>query len=287
MTMQDPTMQSTIDRAARLIEAAHALVVVTGAGMGIDSGLPDFRGKNGFWNAYPALGRQGISFTDIATPEAFHANPRLAWGFYGHRLALYRKTQPHRGFQILKSWMDEALLGGAVFTSNVDGHFQKAGFGDELLAECHGSIHHLQCLDVCCGQIWPADDFMPDVDQESSLLRNDLPRCPHCGGLARPNIYMFDDQGWLAQRTKMQTRRLAQWLQSVERLLVIEIGAGTAIATARAFTHRMVFEYHAPVIRINPDEAAIYGDPRHVSLPLGALAAVEAMDAARRNKTMV
>ena len=63
--------------------------------MGVDSGLPDFRGEHGFWKAYPALGRAKISFDSIASPEAFEKNPRLAWGFYGHRLKLYRETVPH------------------------------------------------------------------------------------------------------------------------------------------------------------------------------------------------
>lgn len=280
----DSNMQATIERAARLVDAAHALMVVTGAGMGIDSGLPDFRGKNGFWNAYPALGRQDIRFTDIASLEAFYRNPRLAWGFYGHRLAMYRKTVPHHGFQILKGWMGEALLGGAVFTSNVDGHFQKAGFDDALLVECHGSIHRLQCLEACCAEIWTADDFRPEVDADSGLLCSDLPHCPHCGALARPNIYMFDDRSWLAHRTQVQIQRLGHWLQSAERMVVIEIGAGTAIATARTFTHQMAFEHRAPVIRINPDEAAIHGNPRHVSLPLGAMQALVAIEGARNSE---
>jgi len=278
--MNSQEVNESIRRAARLLAGAHALVLVAGAGMGIDSGLPDFRGREGFWQAYPALGRQRVGFADIASPEAFRSNPRLAWGFYGHRLALYRTTRPHAGFHILRRWMDESLLGGAVFTSNVDGQFQQAGFDSRLLVECHGSIHHLQCLDACGPEIWAADDFSPDVDADSGLLRGDLPRCPHCAALARPNVYMFDDFDWLDRRVREQRQRLEHWLRSVDRLLVIEIGAGTAIASARDFTHRMAFELGAPVIRINPREAAIHGSPRHVSLPMGALQALQAIDQA-------
>ena len=64
--------------------------------MGVDSGLPDFRGKEGFWKAYPALARANMCFTRIANPVSFTRNPELAWGFYGHRLNLYRDTVPHR-----------------------------------------------------------------------------------------------------------------------------------------------------------------------------------------------
>lgn len=276
--MHEPDHTPSLQRAAGLISDAYAILVVAGAGMGVDSGLPDFRGRNGFWNAYPALGRQRLDFTDIASPAAFNAVPGLAWGFYGHRLRTYRATPPHAGFGILRRWIDARPLGGAVFTSNVDGHFQKAGFDETLLLECHGSIHHLQCLTPCQPDIWSAQRFLPEVDIDNGLLRNEPPRCPHCGGLARPNVLMFDDPGWLPARTRAQARRLEHWLRGMERPVVIEIGAGTAVATARGFTHRMAFERRAPVIRINPDDAAIHGDPRHVSLPMTALEALRAID---------
>lgn len=90
----DPIIQ-----AAKLIASADALHITAGAGMGVDSGLPDFRGSKGFWDAYPSLANAGIDFQSIANPYAFEENPKLAWGFYGHRLALYRKTVPHDGFR--------------------------------------------------------------------------------------------------------------------------------------------------------------------------------------------
>jgi hypothetical protein len=71
--------------------------------MGIDSGLPDFRGADGFWKAYPALKQQNRNFKEIANPESFNTMPEIAWGFYGHRLQLYRNTIPHAGFHILKN----------------------------------------------------------------------------------------------------------------------------------------------------------------------------------------
>jgi hypothetical protein len=79
-------LQAGYAAAARLIDQADALVIAAGAGIGVDSGLPDFRGAEGFWRAYPALGRAGLRFEEIASPAAFRADPELAWGFYGHRL---------------------------------------------------------------------------------------------------------------------------------------------------------------------------------------------------------
>ena len=82
--------------------------------------------------ACPRLGRAGLAFEQIANPAAFARDPTLAWGFYGHRLALYRRTVPHAGFAMLQQ-IGAALRGGLfVFTSNVDGQFQKAGFDAQV-----------------------------------------------------------------------------------------------------------------------------------------------------------
>src|SRR5438093_10269086 len=88
--------------AAEAIRSAEALLIGAGAGMGVDSGLPDFRGDEGFWKAYPPFKKLGLSFVELANPNWFHSDPALAWGFYGHRRNLYRSTQPHQGFAILK-----------------------------------------------------------------------------------------------------------------------------------------------------------------------------------------
>lgn len=117
-----------VTQAAKLIASADTLLITAGAGMGVDSGLPDFRGTEGFWEAYPALARAGVEFQSIANPSAFWKNPKLAWGFCGHRLALYRDTVPHDGFRILKQIATRMPQGAFVVSSNVDGQFQKAGF---------------------------------------------------------------------------------------------------------------------------------------------------------------
>ena len=82
----------SLRRAAGLIRDADGLLITAGAGMGVDSGLPDFRGTEGFWRAYPALARAQLRFESVASLETFHTDPTLAWGFYGHRLSLYRRT---------------------------------------------------------------------------------------------------------------------------------------------------------------------------------------------------
>jgi NAD-dependent SIR2 family protein deacetylase len=262
-------------RAARLIDGSDGMLVTAGAGMGVDSGLPDFRGGQGFWGAYPALGRAKIPFESIASPQAFEDQPRLAWGFYGHRLNLYRTTLPHDGFRILVDIADQLPHGAFVFTSNVDGQFQKAGFRDGEICEVHGSIHHLQCMKGCAGDIWSAQGFNPVVDEERCHLTSALPACPHCGGLARPNILMFGDWGWLKFRERIQDANLRHWLARVKRPVVVELGAGVHIPTARMMGQSI----DAPMIRINKRDAQV-PRARDVSLALGALEGLRGIEAA-------
>lgn len=262
-------------RAAALLEQADALIIAAGAGMGVDSGLPDFRGQEGFWRAYPALRAAQIDFYDIASPSAFVSAPERAWGFYGHRLALYRKTVPHPGFELLRRWGERMTHGLSVFTSNVDGQFQLAGFDPAHIHECHGSIHHLQCLEPCCEAIWPADDFQPDVDEQHCRLRNPVPVCPHCGGLARPNVLMFDDWSWLDQRISDQASRQEAWLSQTRRPVVIELGAGTAIPSVRYFSQHVIHEFGGRLIRINPRESEV-PNRLDVGLTMGAAAGLAA-----------
>ena len=258
--------KADFQKCAELISSATGLLVTAGAGMGVDSGLPDFRGSAGFWKHYPALGKQGMEFTDIANPAAFRANPELAWGFYGHRLNLYREVVPHKGFEVLREIGGNMPDGMFVFTSNVDGQFQKAGFDPCKICEIHGSIHFLQCMENCNGDIWPADDFQPRVDNENCLLLSPLSRCKKCGGIARPNILMFDDWEWDDRRVAHQQREMGDWLERVARLVVVELGAGTAIPSVRMMGART----GAPMIRINPREPAV-SQPESIGLAMTAL----------------
>lgn len=259
-------------QAAETILATDALLIGAGAGMGVDSGLPDFRGPQGFWRAYPAF--RGQRFEEISNPVWFRKDPEQAWGFFGHRLNLYRATSPHAGFAILRRWGETRRHGYFVFTSNVDGHFQRAGFDADRIVECHGSIHYVQCADACSSDISPADTIALDVDETTIRARPPLPRCPRCGGLARPNILMFGDWGWNSRRTEAQERRYREWLAEVggSRLAVIELGAGLSVPTVR-------FECECAggrLIRVNPRDSV--APPHSIAISVGALQAIQEID---------
>ena len=263
--------------AARAIGGANAMIVTSGAGLGVDSGLPDFRGDRGFWKAYPMYERLGISFVGAANPVNFQDDPAFGWGFYGHRTHLYRSVEPHDGFRILARWIERFGMDSFIVTSNVDGQFQKAGFREERILEVHGSIHHLQCLSPCSGAIWPNREEIP-IDPDTMRARS-IPRCIRCGGTARPNVLMFGDFSWVADRTSLQEERFGIFLEENlgREAVVVELGAGTAIPTIRYMSERLGRRAGVTVVRINPREPWI--DEPHLSIAEGALAALRAIDA--------
>lgn len=266
-----------IEAAARIIREAEVFIITAGAGMGVDSGLPDFRGDRGFWQAYPPYARLGVSFVDCANPQHFERDPSFGWGFYGHRTNLYRDTVPHEGFHIIRRWIEGSRADYFVVTSNVDGQFQKAGYADNRMLEVHGSIHWLQCTKPCCYDIWKNDEILT-IDEQTMRSR-EVPRCRHCGEVSRPNILMFGDWSWLPDRTRNQEHHFDRFIEehADKRIAVIEMGAGSAIPTIRATSERIGWNLEkATVIRINPREPDIKAP--HISMPCGALEGLRNID---------
>lgn len=265
-----------IERAAKVIKEADAIFITAGLGIGFDSGLPNLRQGDGLWEAYPPAKELNLVFEDMMNPYWFDADPHLAWGFYGNMYKLYQQTQPHKGYEYLYKW---ALHKGIyfVFTSNVDGHFQKAGFDPNRIAECHGSIHHVQCSNNCKGEIWNASEIPIFLNKETHKAEDPLPACHYCGEPIRPNILMINDLTWNKRRVVTQGNQLHVWHRKVKdfgyKLAIIEIGAGTQIPTIRHESEGTAAVVGGTLIRINPNEPQV---PKgHISLPLKALEALE------------
>jgi len=263
-----------LERAKKAIEEAEYLLITAGAGMGVDSGLPDFRGVEGFWRAYPIAKRLGLNFQELANPRWFEENPKLAWAFYGHRLKLYRETKPHDGYykllEIAQNKKDYFIV-----TSNVDGHFEKAGFHEEKIDEIHGSIHYMQCLKPCSSDIWSAQKIEVTVDMDHFEAQEPLPYCKKCKAIARPNILMFGDWNWLEHREAKQREHLSTFLKQVgdSKLAIIEFGAGEAVPTIRNLSEIVANDLNATLIRVNPRD---YWAPLGaISLKMGAKEVIE------------
>ena len=276
--MPNDLTNRNIRKVAELIAKADALLITAGAGMGVDSGLPDFRGKDGFWRAYPVLKARGRTVEQMAQPAWFQDDPETAWAFYGHRQQLYRETRPHDGFRMLLDWGRAMPPGYFVVTSNVDGQFETAGFAAERLLAVHGSLFSYQCLTPCRQESWRDEAPALEIDLTTMRATGDLPRCPYCGGLARPNVLMFDDGAWVSKYRDAQRGRYRQWLTQARglKLVVVEIGAGKVVSKIRAFGEDVVARGLGSLVRINPE--ATEADEPAIPVRMGALEALTAID---------
>jgi NAD-dependent SIR2 family protein deacetylase len=193
-------------------------------------------------------------------------------------MGLYRRTQPHEGFAILRRWVDRMPRGGFVYTSNVDGHFHRAGFDPDRIVEVHGTIAAMQCLEYCGAGIFPSDPYEVAIDEATMRAVPPLPACPNCDGLARPNILMFGDSGWDSAHSDAQHRRLDAWLRELgrARTVIIELGAGTHVPTIRIMSEDCIDRPGSTLIRINSREPEV--PDGHLALAIGALAGLRAID---------
>ncbi|HXH05821.1 MAG TPA: NAD-dependent deacylase [Vicinamibacterales bacterium] len=160
--------------AGRLREAAR-LTVLTGAGVSAPSGVPTFRGADGLWRRHRP--------EDLATPAAFARDPRLVWEWYDWRRTRIVGCQPNAAHRVLAAW-SQRLPQFTLITQNVDGLHERAG--TRGVVRFHGTLWELRCARRCSTSppAW-ADDRVP--------LPELPPRCPWCGGLARPNVVWFGE----------------------------------------------------------------------------------------------
>ena len=224
----------------QLWQNADGIVILAGAGMSVDSGLPDFRGSTGLWT------KAKEDFITHATAKGFDNNPLVAWNFYISRILQYGTVQPHRGYTDLLTALQQHKKDYFVVTSNVDTHFQKAGYDPLKISEIHGSLSHVQCVKACCRDLYPMPQFTAEL-----VSVDDAPKCPKCGNLLRPNVMMFSDPYLIWTNIDKSAERYAHWSTPKFNLVGIELGAGLAIPSIRMFGE----ERTASLIRINPHES--------------------------------
>jgi NAD-dependent deacetylase len=166
----------SIAQIAKRLQSASRITILTGAGVSSASGVPTFRGKEGLWRSY--------SPQELATPEAFEANPQLVWEWYDWRRTLISKCYPNVTHQILARW-GKRFSDFTLITQNVDGLHEKAGSEDVI--RFHGSIWEVLCWNDCrkSPQRWIFDEVP---------LAYIPPSCPYCGGLIRPGVVWFGEE---------------------------------------------------------------------------------------------
>src|SRR5256714_9078080 len=159
-------VDESVSTLATLLRERQPCVVLTGAGISTESGIPDFRSPTGIWAQYDPM--------EYATIDAFRRDPVKVWEFYGLRLDTLAKAEPNAGHLALAELERRGLV-RAVVTQNIDGLHQRAGSREVI--EVHGSIRTARCL--ACGEQTPLDRAMP--------------RCPRCGEIMKPGVVMFGE----------------------------------------------------------------------------------------------
>lgn len=159
----------SLEEARGILAGARRVAVLTGAGISAESGVPTFRGPGGLWKEYRP--------EDLATPEAFRADPRLVWEWYEWRRGLIAEAKPNAGHQALRR-LEDRIDAFTLITQNVDGLHRLAG-SDGVL-EIHGSLWRTRCLS--CGRTRETRDRFDTLP----------PRCA-CGGLLRPDVVWFGE----------------------------------------------------------------------------------------------
>ncbi len=225
--------------------------VITGAGVSAESGIPTFRGKDGYWrNLDPAK---------LATPEAFASDPNLVWEWYRERRQRLRNAQPnaaHEAIAKLAQHADEFLL----VTQNVDDLHARAGIPKEKMVQIHGDIFVSRCSRCDFSDEGRGGSIEPPTDRAVPLQRGrlksiaptsendvDLPRCPECHALMRPGVVWFGEQLQLSE-----VQRVENYLG--RRPCDLVIVAGTTATFGYIINWALRASGDGELIEVNPEE---------------------------------
>jgi NAD-dependent deacetylase len=212
----------SVAAARSLVSAARSIVVLTGAGISAESGVPTFRGAGGLWRDYRP--------EDLATPEAFAADPRLVWEWYAWRRSLIASARPNPGHDALAA-LERRGPGFTLITQNVDGLHALAGSRSVL--EIHGSLWRTRC--VRCA----------DRREDRAAPGSEIPPRCSCGGLLRPDVVWFGE----ALPEDLLLRSIAA-VEACDLMLVV--GTSGVVQPAASFAGTALAR-GVPVVEINLD----------------------------------
>lgn len=178
-------------RLQELAGGEDTLVVLTGAGISAESGIPTFRGKEGYWT----VGAREYHPQEMATHAMFRQKPEEVWSWYLYRRTVCRGARPNPGHEAvvrMEQLLKERFL---LITQNVDGLHLRAGNSLERTFQIHGNIDYARCAKECTGELFPLPDDLGDKARGEGLTHREREAlvCPRCGGRARPHVLWFDE----------------------------------------------------------------------------------------------
>jgi NAD-dependent deacetylase len=167
------------------------LVVLTGAGVSAESGIPTFRGKEGYWT----VGAREYHPQELATREAFEQMPWPVWAWYLYRRGVCQRAAPNAGHHALVRLAAALPDRFALVTQNVDGLHRRAGSPDAQTFPIHGDISLMRCAAGCSSELWPIPEEVGDPGRGAEVPADwqALLACARCGGIARPHVLWFDE----------------------------------------------------------------------------------------------
>jgi len=175
---------------AALAKDGHVLAL-TGAGVSAESGIPTFRGKEGYWT----VGAREYHPQELATHDAFTRMPWEVWAWYLYRRGVCRAAAPNAGHVALVKWAQALGARFGLITQNVDGLHARAGSPYERTYPIHGDINLMRCAQECGLDRWPIPETVPALDKGEAVAAEHMAvlRCPRCGGMTRPHVLWFDE----------------------------------------------------------------------------------------------
>lgn len=219
------------------------MLVLTGAGISVASGLPTFRGDGGLY--------EGLNPYELATPEAFASDSVTVWNWYALRIHQGRSAQPNAAHYAIAE-LEGLAAGFDLVTSNVDRLHERAG--SERVEKLHGDILRTRCTK--CGQRNELPDPIPEFFESDTLLRCE------CGGLLRPDVVWFGE--YPNPNAILCVQRALP-----EAHIVLEVGVSGAVTYGFS---EVAVQMGIPVVRVNPDATEEPGvtavaQPAEVALP--------------------
>jgi len=206
------------------IKSAKRGFALTGAGISAPSGIPTFRGENGFWKDKDPR--------ELASLEGFEKNPERVWDWYNERRAIIRKTKPNPAHYALIE-MENSFEQFAIITQNIDNLHEEAGSRNVI--KLHGNIFRNKCSE--CGKLF------------NDIESKEIPRCDECGGLIRPDVIWFGEA-----LPKEVLKRAIQWSELSDICIVIGTSAMVQPASSLPLFAR---ENGAFVLEINKNQTVI------------------------------
>lgn len=220
-----------------LLQTCEFIVVLTGAGVSAESGVPTFRdAQTGFWSQFDPQ--------ELATPQAFQRNPDLVWNWYEWRRELISRAKPNAGHYALVE-MERRFPDFILITQNVDSLHQQAGSGKSAeLIELHGNIWRNKCF--------IENAILTKWDETGEAA----PRCPRCGGFVRPDVVWFNE-------SLPQVELTRAWQAAQKSQVFFSIGTSGLVQPAASLPY-IAQQHGAVVVEINPDTTPLSRDASYV-----------------------